>query len=72
MENCNHNPNFRDGTNTGNYCPISLTSICSKLLENIIYSSVFSHVKEYKILHEEQHGFQAGKSCETQLIHDFY
>ena len=57
-----------DRTNTGNYRPVSLTSICSKLLEHIIYSSNFSHLKEYNILCEEQHGFQADKSCETQLI----
>ena len=57
-----------DHTNTGNYHPVALTSICSKLLEHIIYSSIFSHLKEYNILREQQHGFQAGKSCETQLI----
>ena len=57
-----------DRTNTGNYRPVSLTSICSKLLEHIIYSSIFSHLKDYDILCEEQHGFQVGKSCETQLI----
>ena len=63
-------PIFKKGdhshhTDTGNYRPISLTSICSKLLGHIIYSSIFSHLKEYNILHKEQH---AGKSCETQLI----
>ena len=63
-------PIFKKGyrTSTGNYRPISLTSICSKLLEHIIYSSIFSHLKEYNILHKEQHGFQADKTCETQLI----
>ena len=63
-------PIFKKGdrTNTGNYHPISLTSICSKLLEHIIYSSIFSHLKEYNILSDEQHGFQTGKSCESQLI----
>lgn len=63
-------PIFKKGdrTSTGNYRPVSLTSICSKLLEHIIYSSIFCHLKEYNILCEEQHGFQTGKSCETQLI----
>ena len=70
MENCKHNLIFKKGdcTNTSNYCPVSLTSICSKLLEHIIYRSIFSHLKEYNILHKEQHGFQSGKSCESQLI----
>ena len=33
-------PIFKKGdhTNTGNYRPVSLTSICSKLLEHIIYA----------------------------------
>ena len=63
-------PIFKKGDHTdmGNYHPISLTSICSKLLEHIIYSSIFSHLKGYNILCEEQHGFQGGKSCEMQLI----
>ena len=70
MENCKHNTNFQKGdhTNTSNYRPGSLTSVYSKLLEHIIYSSIFSHLKEYNILQEEQHGFQTGKSCESQLI----
>ena len=33
-----------------------------------MYSCIFSHLTKYNILCEEQHGFQAGKSCETQLI----
>ena len=60
-------PIFKKGdrTNTGDYRPVSLTSICSKVLEHIVYSSIFCHLKEYN---KEQHGFQAGKSCKTQLI----
>ena len=63
-------PLFKKGdhSQTCNYRPVSLTSICSKLLEHIVYSCIFSHLKEHNILCEEQHGFQAGKSCETQLI----
>ena len=69
MEDCKHNPKGWPHVNiTCNYCPVSLTSICSKLLEHILYSCIFSHLKEHNILCEEQHGFQAGKSCETQLI----
>ena len=63
-------PIFKKGsrTQTCNYRPVSLTSICSKILEHIVYSCIFSHLTNYNILAEEQHGFQAGKSCETQLI----
>ena len=34
-----------------NYRPVSLTSICCKLLEHIIYSHIFSHLDQYNILH---------------------
>ena len=63
-------PIFKKGdrTITDNYRPVSLTSICSKILEHIIYSSIFCHLNEFNILCEGQHGFQTGKSCETQLI----
>ena len=62
-------PIFKKGdrTQTCNYCPVSLTSICSKLLEHLVYSCILSHLREHNIF-ESQHGFQAGKSCETQLI----
>jgi len=63
-------PIFKKGNRSlaSNYRPLSLTSICSKILEHIVYSCIFSHLTKYNILCEEQHGFQAGKSCETQLI----
>ena len=58
----------------GTYHPISLTSICNKLLEHIIYSHIFSHLDLHNILCNEQHGFCQHRSCETQLLstlHDF-
>jgi len=42
--------------------------VCSKLLEHLIYSSIASHWKANNIVCEEQHGFQLGESCKTQLI----
>ena len=52
-------PIFKKGNRAKacNYRPVSLTSICSKILEHIIYSSIFSHFKDHHILYEEQHGF---------------
>ena len=62
-------PIFKKGErhNLGNYRPVSFTCICSKLLEHIIYSHNFSHLKKYDILYKQQHGFRAKRSCETQL-----
>ena len=51
-----------------NYRLVSLTSICCKALERIIYSHVLHHLQAHGILCEEQHGFQTGKSCDSQLI----
>jgi len=51
-----------------NYRPVSLTCICSKLLEHIVYSHVYAHLIKYNILCDQQHGFCQGRSCETQLL----
>ena len=50
------------------YRPISLTCIICKVLEHIILSNIMNHYDEYQILNKNQHGFQKGHSCETQLI----
>ena len=57
-----------------NYCPVSLTCTCCKVLEHIVYSSVVKHLESNGILSEAQHGFRKHHSCITQLVeavHDF-
>ena len=56
-----------------NYRPISLTCICSKILEHIIYSCIYEHLNCHQVLTDQQHGFRQYRSCVTQLIttHDF-
>ena len=53
-----------------NYRPVSLTSVVSKMLEHIIFSSSMKHLTciSYKIIIPSQHGFRSKLSCETQLI----
>ena len=51
-----------------NYRPISLTSICSKMLERIVFSNVSHFLESHNILTPRQHGFRRGYSCESQLI----
>ena len=41
-----------------NYRPISLTSIPCKILEHLIYSLVYNHLKTNSILCDAQHGFR--------------
>ena len=69
-------PIFKKGSKSSpsNYRPISLTSICCKILEHTIFSGISHHPEEHNVIHDEQHGFRSGCSCETQLlitIHDF-
>ena len=55
-----------------NYRPISLTSIPCKMLEHVVLHHLNTTLD--KTLHNRQHGFRAGLSCETQLCstyHDF-
>jgi len=63
-------PLFKKGARNpaSNYCPISLTSITCKCLEHIIYSQTMAHFEADNILHDAQHGFRKGRSCESQLI----
>ena len=51
-----------------NYRPISLTSVCCKMIEHILASKIMKHGEENIILYPLQHGFLKGRSCETQLI----
>ena len=58
-----------------NYRPVSLTCICSKVMEHIVASQICRHLKKHDILAKNQHGFRSGLSCETQLlefVHDLH
>ena len=57
-----------DRSQPSNYRPISLTSICCKIIEHIIHSSVITHLENHSILTDYQHGFRKRRSTETQLI----
>jgi hypothetical protein len=51
-----------------NYRPISLTSVCCKILEHIVYCHLMDHFEKHGTLTKLNHGFRAGYSCETQLL----
>lgn len=63
-------PIFKNGrkSDPANYRPISLTSVCCKILEHIIFSAIMCHVDKNFLLSKIQHGFRKGLSCETQLL----
>lgn len=66
-----HKSGVRD--NVSNYRPVSLTPVCCKTLEHIIYSCLIKHLQDNNFFTPSQHGFRAGLSCVTQLtefVHD--
>ena len=63
-------PVFKKGDKSSpdNDRPISLTCLCCKILEHIVYSNIFTHLNQANILCEEHHGFRERRCCESQLI----
>jgi hypothetical protein len=51
-----------------NYRPVSLTCVCSKLLEHVVCKHIHNHLEHHGILSPLQHGFRRNHSCETQLL----
>ena len=51
-----------------NYRLISLTSVCCKLLQHIVYRHIMSHLEQQKILTNLNHGFRSVFSTETHLL----
>ena len=53
----------------GNYRPVSILCIASKLLEKAVYTQLESYLKEKNILYDFQSGFRGPFSTDTCLIH---
>ena len=58
-----------DKTSVGNYRPVSILSILSKIYEKVVYDQVESYFKANKLLYKFQSGFRSGFSTDTCLIH---
>ena len=52
----------------GNYRPISLLPIFGKILEKLMYDSLYSHFVTNELLNPNQSGFRPGDSIVNQLI----
>jgi hypothetical protein len=66
----NITPLFQKGDRSAlvNYRPVSLTSVCRKVMEHIIHSHITKHMDKLGLLADSQHGFKKRRSTETQLI----
>ena len=60
-------PIFKKGLKTcpANYRSVSLLPLLSKVLERVVYNSLFNHVQS--VLSTGQHGFLPGRSCASNL-----
>ena len=58
----------KDKILASSYRPVALTSVCSKILEHIVYSQTMVHLEKQKILSDLQPGYRHGASTETQLL----
>ena len=57
-----------DVDDVGNYRPISLLPIISKVLEKIVANQLMAFLESHKLLSNTQHGFRANLSTETALM----
>ena len=51
-----------------NHRPVSLLPIFGKILEKLIFNSLFEFVHQINLLNENQSGFRPSDSCEYQLL----
>nr|VZI35906.1 unnamed protein product [Spirometra erinaceieuropaei] len=63
-------PHFKGESraSANDYRPVSLTSICCKIMEKIIKKALMQFLEQHHLLSDAQHGFRGGKSCLTNLL----
>lgn len=57
-----------DKSSAGNYRPVSLTSIISKVMERILRDHITKHMDTNKLFTNQQYGFRTGRSTALQLL----
>lgn len=69
-KNANVTAIFKKGQRTKpeNYRPISVTSICCRLMEKLIRDAIVDHLERNNLITNVQHGFRKKHSCVTQLL----
>ena len=52
----------------GNFRPVALTSVISKVFEKIIVAAIISFLTVNNLITPQQHGFIRGRSCQTNIL----
>jgi hypothetical protein len=62
-------PLYKKGckTDVANYRPVSLISVFSKIMENIMHKRLLSFLNNHSIINNKQHGFCKGKTTKTAI-----
>ena len=68
---------FKKGSkqDVGNYRPISILPVISKILEKVVHSQAYAHLTAFDLLAHQQSGFRKHHSTQTSLhfiLEDFY
>ena len=64
-----------DVSNPGNWRPISMTNIFSKVLEKLVHKQVLKYLMDHKLLSNFQYGFLPGRSTHeavVRMVKDIY
>jgi len=56
-------------SDSGNYRPISLTSVCCRIMESLVRDYIMKHLLDNNSLSNKQYGFVKGRSTMLQLLH---
>ena len=58
-----------DKTDVGNYRPVSILNVVSKVIEGVIYDQLEEYLIKNRLVYEFQLGFRHGFTTDTCLIH---
>ena len=49
----------------GNYRPVSITSVISKIMESVVTDEIVAHLMSNRLQSDNQHGLVPGRNCVT-------